>query len=143
MKIAITGVAVALLIAATPSYAVQFNAGVLNKRCQTNTVEAQAQCGGYIIGVLNGIEIADGFDQLPRAQRDAALRGDFTGVGDDPPHTIVCVPASETPVQFVNKVTSMLAAQLKQFPDDADFTSAVAVSSILLHLYPCSRTPRH
>jgi hypothetical protein len=132
--------AAALIAAATPSDArIWMKANVLNKACQAATAEGETQCVNFIMGALNGIEIADTMGQVtPEQQRKLDNHQEV----DDPPYRFICMPEKPELFPVINYVRGMMKLQLQKYPSDGEFPAANVVFAILRKAYPCDGTAR-
>jgi hypothetical protein len=110
-------ITVCLLVMHRASVAVQMSTADLLLLCESPGRHA---CELYIRGVTEGSDLA------------AKIAGD---------HMHFCIPTDLTATNLARLVETVMAKAVAMKPEDRQASAAPMIGGILLHLYPCVRSP--
>jgi hypothetical protein len=108
---------VCLLLTHRAAVAVQMSTADLLSLCES---PGRGTCELYIRGVTDGSDLA------------AKLAGD---------HMHFCVPQDMTASSLTRLVEAVMTKAVAMTPEDRQAPAATMIGQILLHLYPCVRSP--
>ncbi len=110
-----------------PAMAAQMKVGDLFKLCTSSSEGDKSACTFYILGVFEGVSIADGTERDKSGRFQEAQEKRF------------CVPEGLSSTAMALTVKMTMGAALAVYPEDRDLPAVSFVAAVIAKKFPCQK----